>query len=83
MACVLSLTASRAQRSAAAATAAAAKPRCKRRRCHLCSRPRRFYSFPVGVCGNATQATIPATLTQEYLFMPQQMKTCFVVQVCC
>lgn len=27
------------------------------------------------------QATIPATLTQQYLFMPQQMKTCFVVQV--
>ena len=27
------------------------------------------------------QATIPATLTQQYLFVPQQMKTCFVVQV--
>eukprot|EP00752_Nemacystus_decipiens_P017757 g15920.t1 len=26
------------------------------------------------------KATIPATLTQQYLFMPQQMKTCFVVQ---
>ncbi|CAM9998333.1 unnamed protein product [Scytosiphon promiscuus] len=26
------------------------------------------------------KATVPATLTQQYLFMPQQMKTCFVVQ---
>ncbi|CAM9803388.1 unnamed protein product [Ascophyllum nodosum] len=26
------------------------------------------------------KATVPATLTQEYLFMPQQMKTCFVVE---
>ena len=33
-------------------------------------------------CFVRVQATVPATLTQEYLFMPQQMKTCFVVQVC-
>ncbi|CAM9870302.1 unnamed protein product [Ectocarpus sp. 6 AP-2014] len=26
------------------------------------------------------KATVPKTLTQQYLFMPQQMKTCFVVQ---
>lgn len=35
-------------------------------------------AVPLGV---PLQATVPKTLTQQYLFMPQQMKTCFVVQV--
>lgn len=45
--------------------------------------PPRSTSFGVRCISPAVvwKATVPATLTQEYLFMPQQMKTCFVVQV--